>query len=406
MTTNDFLPFANDSGATNVDSQVNYLAAQTGGGYSQMGFAAGLAASNKVNKAIRQASVVSAALTNLIVSQLAQNVTDSGGAGSVTALSAQLLALMQAAAQGAQPPLRPQGRLTLTTNTPVLAADVAAATVVYYTAYEGNQVPVWSGTQFLNLTFASDLVLTLTSAAQANDIVDVFAIDVSGAPVLAFGPVWGNSGAGAGARGSGAGTTQLVRQSGLWTNANIVTLYNGATTYAGVPANQATYLGSLFIDAAAGQTTCRLSFGQTRKWGVWNAYNRKPIAMLGGDGTASWTGNGSLRALNANAANNCTAFTGLPEEPVLAMLSNQGIIAVTGLLKFGIGLNSTSAFTGSIGYKSGGSTGYGTNETLVSQNIISPQLGINTINMLENVTSGAAVYGTQANNQLLVSYLG
>src|SRR5208337_296708 len=106
-----------------------------------------------LNKAIRQCSVVSAALTNLIVSQLAQSVSDSGGSASITALSAQLLALMQAASQSAQPPLKPQGRLTLTTNTPVLAADVASATVVYYTAWEGNQIPVWNGTQFVNLSF-------------------------------------------------------------------------------------------------------------------------------------------------------------------------------------------------------------------------------------------------------------
>jgi hypothetical protein len=287
MTTNDFLPFANDTGATNVDSQANYLAAQTGGGYSQMGFATGIAHSNEVNKAIRQSSVVSAALTDLIVSQLAQNVLDSGGAASITALSAQFLALMQAAAQAAQPPLKPQGRLTLTTNTTVLAADVASATVVYYTACEGDQIPVWSGTQFLNLTFASDLVLTLTAAAAANDIVDVFAINVAGAPVLAFGPVWANSSAGAGSRGSGAGTTQLARQNGLWTNANIITLYNGATTYSAVPANRATYLGSLSIDSVAGQVSCLLAFGQSRKWGVWNAYNRKRVLLQAGDSTAN-----------------------------------------------------------------------------------------------------------------------
>src|SRR5208283_3530529 len=50
-----------------------------------------------------------------------------------------------------------------------------------------------------------------------------------------------------------------------WTNPHTITLINGGTTYASIPAGQATYLGSLAIDSVAGQTSCYVSYGQSRK---------------------------------------------------------------------------------------------------------------------------------------------
>src|SRR5689334_1222868 len=36
----------------------------------------------------------------------------------------------------------PQGRLTLTSNTPVMTADATGQGTIYYTPYQGNQLPV------------------------------------------------------------------------------------------------------------------------------------------------------------------------------------------------------------------------------------------------------------------------
>ena len=94
MTTVDFLPFANDPSAANVVSQASYVAAASGSGYVQNGFPSGRADSNKHNKAMRQASVMVAALAQHIATKLSQDVLDSGGAASVTALTAQIAAVL------------------------------------------------------------------------------------------------------------------------------------------------------------------------------------------------------------------------------------------------------------------------------------------------------------------------
>ena len=158
----------------------------------------------------------------------------------------------------------PQGRLTLTSVTPVLAADVVAATAVYYTPFAGNLVPIYNGTSTVPTTF-SELTLTLVASHALSTLYDVFVFSNSGVLTLATGPAWNTSTAGAGARGSGAGTTQISRLNGFWVNTVSMTGRNGSTTYT-IAANRGTYLGSIFIDGTAGQCTCHVSFGQSRKW--------------------------------------------------------------------------------------------------------------------------------------------
>jgi len=68
-----------------------------------------------------------------------------------------------------------------------------------------------------------------------------------------FGPAWATSTAGSGARGTGAGTPQLTYQSGVLVNAVQIAANNGASTYT-IPASQCTYVGSVFVDATAGQS--------------------------------------------------------------------------------------------------------------------------------------------------------
>lgn len=398
----DFLAFANDP-AANVMTQAAYLATATGG-IVQYGFSSGLAASNQCNKVWRQSSVMTAAIANLIGATLNANVLDSGGAASITALQAQLTSTIQALAVASAPPLTPQGRLTPVTATPVSLADVLSSTVVYYTAYTGNYIPVWNGTQYINLQFATDLVLTLTAAATANSIVDVFAINVASAPVLGFGPVWATSTPGAGARGSGAGTTALQRTNGLLTNANAITLYNGASTYAGIAAGQATYLGSISVDAVAGQTTCHRTYGQSRKFGVWNAYNRVPIILKGGDSTASWTyATNTWRPSNNATGNSIQTFCGLAEEQIDAKFL-QEIAGNSATMSTAIGLNSTTAPTDLVCSLSIGANF--PNLHMIS-NISYNTLGINTVTSLEKTTSTTPTYyGTSSSMLLQTNYRG
>ena len=303
----------------------------------------------------------------------------------------------------------PGGRLTLTTGVPVIAGDVAGATAAYYTPVISNVIPIWSGSAWNYLTFAGDLTLTLNSTVVASGaIVDVFAIKHSGAIAIGTGPSWTSATPGAGSRGTGAGTTQLVRTSnGPLTNAVAITLNNGVAAYAGVPAGQATYLGSLYGDSTAGQVSCLLSWGQSRKWGVWNAYNRRVITMQCGDSTASWGyGVAVWHPVNANTANSITTFTGLAEEPLsLAYVQSYNVFSTNA--NTGLGVNSTTSPSGKQGTVWGSGTGGAIIGDATAAYTAPPSLGINTITALEITNSGSLnVYGTQAHTLLSATYNG
>lgn len=83
MSTNDFKPFATGSGA-NVTSQADWEALPA----LLTGFQAGKASSAQVNKAIRQASFIAAALAQYTANKSGQNVLDDGDvAGFITKMS-------------------------------------------------------------------------------------------------------------------------------------------------------------------------------------------------------------------------------------------------------------------------------------------------------------------------------
>jgi hypothetical protein len=294
----------------------------------------------------------------------------------------------------------PQGYLTPTSGTPVIASDVISASAVYYTPLVGNILPIYNGSSFVATTF-SELQLTLVSQA-ASSIFDVFVFNNSGVLTLATGPAWSVSTAGSGARGTGAGTTQITRLNGLWVNSVSVSGKNGANTYT-IPANQGTYLGSILIDSTPGQVTCHRSFGQSRKWGIWNAYNRKPIILQAGDGTSSWNYTTNVaRPSNNSTANSLTVFAGLPEE-IFDISFIQSIIAGTASATtqvianwfVGIGWNSTSSFSGKRGI-GGIRVDSGSIDSILQADSTAiyeapPTIGINTVTSLEQTT---AVSGT------------
>jgi hypothetical protein len=231
-----------------------------------------------------------------------------------------------------------------------------------------------------------------------------------------LGPQWTGSGAGAGNRGTGAGTAQLTRLQGIWVNANAITGYNGLSSYS-IPANQCTYVGSIAIDTAAGQVSAYRTFGQNRKFGVWNAYNRQTIVMVGGDPTASWTGiTAAWGPSNANIANAIGAFTGLAEEPVEVTFRQNVLVAfpsLTTTANIGIGINASNAPTATVG-SAGGLSNVGstlnitTSPSSLAQ--IQPTLGRTNFFMLEQVPVGtpsqATFFGGAANMLMRVTYRG
>ena len=116
--------------------------------------------------------------------------------------------------------VQPQGYLTLqvTNGNPIVGGDVSAATSVFYTPFMGHLIPIYSGSRHVPTEF-TELTLSLVSAHAANAIYDVFVFSNNGVLTIVTGPNWTTATAGAGARGTGAGTTQLTRLNGYWVNA-------------------------------------------------------------------------------------------------------------------------------------------------------------------------------------------
>jgi hypothetical protein len=319
----------------------------------------------------------------------------------------------------------PQGYLTLSSGVPIIPSDVSTGGV-FYTPYVGNLVPIYTGSSFAPVVF-TELLLTLNSSHIANNIYDVFIFNNSGVPTIVSGPSWsagtgGNITAGSCARGTGAGGAALSRVNGIWTNTVQITGRNGATTYT-INANLATYVGSILIDTVAGILTCHRLYGQSRKWCVWNAYNRDNIIMKAGDSTSSWVYNsGTVRAANGNSANSISTFIGLPEEQVF-ISEVQGIQNVAtaltttsfgGTATIGAGINSTTAFSGTRGSLSGGYQGasaiaVNTSGTIYADAVLQPGIGVNTITALEAsaATAVSVTYqGTEPNMLLTAAWRG
>jgi len=310
---------------------------------------------------------------------------------------------------GGVPP--PQGYLSVSDNNlaPIISGDAIGATAVFYLNYVGNLIPIFTGSVF-GLFQSGNLGLNLSAGSQAsNGLYDIFCFLNGGAPTLAFGPSWaasgGNQVAGSCARGTGAGSTALARQNGLWVNANALSAANnGASTFA-IPQFQGTYLGTVYIDASAGQVTCHRSYGQSRKFGVWNAYNRVPITLQGGDPTANWSrAVGGVRVSNGNTANNLIVLCGLAEEQIACSFNQYGGGSNTNGT-IGIGWNNSGAQSGTLGQVG---TNNNANSSMLAQFDQVPSIGINAVYATEAYISGGAFTwnGTQANMLLRAQWRG
>jgi hypothetical protein len=291
----------------------------------------------------------------------------------------------------------PQGYLNLVgqaSGDVIQVGDVVAAATIFYSPFTGNQLPIWNGSSFVLVTF-SELTATLTTAGSPlSTIQDECIFSNNGVPTLVTGPSWTTVTAGAGNRGTGAGTAQITRLNGIWVNSNSIIGYNGLSTYT-IPANQCTYVGSIQVDATAGQVSAYRTAGQSRKFGIWNAYNRQRIVMQVRDPTVSWLdGGASWHQTNSSVANSLITFTGLPEEEAMfdyGHFVNVGNAAASAICAaaISVGVNSTSVPLGSIGNMvlttpAGG--GFSSQGTVKSAYVLPPTIGTNLINLLSNIS--------------------
>ena len=333
----------------------------------------------------------------------------------------QLLSAVPSASSTATLSPTPQGYLTLSSDpaNPIITADVIGATTVYYTPYVGNQVPIYNGVSFVPFIF-SQLSLTLTANFLANTIYDVCVFSNQGSPTLVAGPAWSNSTAGASSRGAGANSAQLARVQGFWVNAVSMIGTNGGSSFT-IAANQCSYMGSISIDSTIGQVSAFRSYGQNRKFGVWNAYNRIPITIKAGDSTAAWNySTPGFRASDANSNNVITTFTGLAEEQLDLQFKQKLQVNVAsqtnggGTPVIGIGFNSittNSGFAGQYTWSLQQGTAYSAvpQSTVTARYVAPPMLGINNIQALEsggNTNAVDSFFGTEFNMLLTAQYRG
>ena len=283
----------------------------------------------------------------------------------------------------------PQGRLTLTSNTPVMTADALAATSVYYTPYQGNIVPVYDGANMQSYTFGQ-LTMALNSSNQTSGhIYDLFAFLNSSVVTIGAGPAWSSSTS----RGTGAGTTELQQIDGLWVNANTITLKNGSTTYSNIPVGQATYLGSVYM-TANGQTQFNIkpaaaSGGTNNIVGTWNAYNRVSLKTLCRDSSGYTYATNTWRKADNNANNRISFLDGLGQSSVAATFINSvGTATASAQVYIGINLNSTSATPNLISFAASPTSTLADNYTmLVCEEAFPPALGFNYYQAMENSVS-------------------
>lgn len=173
-------------------------------------------------------------------------------------------------------------RLTLTSNAPIPTVDVTGAGTLYYTPFNGNRISVFDGAQWimyktaqLSGTFNSGGFPALVSGKN----YDGFVYD-SGSGVLALylGPAWSSDTA----RGSGAGTTELTTQDGIYVNK--VAISSGPAALCGL------YVGTI---RASGTNTTEDSGNAVGtavcKRFVWNMYNRVPRKLLNQCPTSTWS---------------------------------------------------------------------------------------------------------------------
>lgn len=210
----------------------------------------------------------------------------------------------------------PRGRLCLFSGEPVPSVTRSGKTTIYYTPYIGDQCPIYNGTDMVQTIFTEISAATTDTtkspaAIGASKLNDWFIWNDSGTIRLSHGPDWTN----VSTRSAG---TALVMVKGILLNNIAITNGPGASrgTYVGTTySNSSSQLDWILGSAAAG--------GGAAWLGVWNAYNRKPVATSVTDSTTSWsTSTSSTPAPMNNGAtgsglnNRMTAVFGLPEDGI------------------------------------------------------------------------------------------
>jgi len=285
----------------------------------------------------------------------------------------------------------PRGRLTLVSATPVMTADVTAATLIYYTPHQGSHLPlhngtVWTAQAFTEFSLALDGNSGHAGYHQSGKLFDLLVFNNGGSLALGTGPIWSSSTA----RGSGAGTTELQMLNGIWTNKNAITLRFGSSSgnTVSVAANQATYVGT-FYATADGQTGMQFkpsaaAGGSNSFLGLYNAYNRVRILTRSADSATNWSyTTAAWRAANNSNSNRVNWVDGLAQSWVFA--SYDDIISGAAQGSIGVTFDGTGAPPGLQGYFNGTLSSVRANDQMIG-------LGLHFAQAMESGNTGLTFF--------------
>lgn len=245
----------------------------------------------------------------------------------------------------------PGGRLTLESGVPVSTSDQTAKTTIFYAPYRHNYARLYNGKSWYVVQF-SELSQTLAdatkspAAAATNSIYDVFLWNDAGTLRISRGPTWATGGGSSSARGAGAGSTEIERVNGTYLNKYDIT--NGPAAQRGL------YLGTISTDGTGANGQMNMMFapaaaagGTANRLDVWNNYNRLKVAAMSRDSTNTWTyGTTTWRSANNSTSNRVTFVRGLNEDVIEVVNRAPKSTANSQTTRTGIGLDSTSAFSG------------------------------------------------------------
>jgi hypothetical protein len=147
------------------------------------------------------------------------------------------------------------GRLTLTSGTPITTSNVTGAGTIYFTPFRGNRIALYDGTRWRLYAFTEKSAAL--SGHTTNVPVDVFIYDNAGTLTL-----------------------ELVNWTNGTTRATALTTQDGVYVKSGATTRR--YLGTFCPTAAA--TT---EDSDSRRF-VWNYYNRIPRYLSAVETTNSW----------------------------------------------------------------------------------------------------------------------
>ena len=346
--------------------------------------------------AVAGTDYASLSFTTIAVSGQSNVVADSAGdtltlaAGSnitiTTNAATDTVTIAASGGGGSGSPSIPQGRLTLTTGTPVMTSNATAQTTVYYTPYSGRFVPIYNGTTWTMTDIGGELSQTTTdttkspSAVTTNSNYDLFVWNDGGTFRCTRGPAWTSDTA----RGTGAGTTELTRVAGLLVNANAIT--NGPAAQRGTYVGTIRTNGSSQVDYSFGGTA---TGGTAAIFGVWNMYNRVTVSAEVRDDTDSWSySTTSFRAANASNSMRASFVAGLNEDGISATYSGASANSGSNAMQISIGYDSTSSPSGT--YQLWNSSSIGPSASDLRR---LPGLGFHYVQAIERGNTSATFYG-------------